>query len=244
MFKRFLAKTSLPGLSLVRMVCQESFILLPTDYKRNELKLEKPMETGPANNVNDFIETLISSYESRIKNIETVFNQSDAITESSFGLLKDFSNSLKDYKAERETINSQLRENLSKNGSLRKKDYNRMMEDVLNRLDEKELEAENYFYQFIEDQKAMTQSLKRGILEVKDNLQNNNTERINNFRAELVNISQALEEKKEVVVNHFLDYQKIHHITIDKFKMLLAKGDRIFVREVKEVHQNLLSEIA
>lgn len=202
------------------------------------------METGPASNVNDFIETLISSYESRIKSIETVFNQSDAITESSFGLLKDFSNSLKAYKAERETINSQLRENLSKNGSLRKKDYNRMMEDVLNRLDEKELEAEKYFYQFIGDQKAMTQSLKKGILEVKDNLQNNNSERINNFRAELVNISQALEEKKEMVVKHFLDYQKIHHKTIDKFKMLLAKGDRIFVREVKEVHQNLLSEIA
>lgn len=202
------------------------------------------METGPASNVNDFIETLISSYESRIKSIETVFNQSDAITESSFGLLKDFSNSLKAYKAERDTINSNLRENLSKNGSLRKKDYNRMMEDVLGKLDEKEMAVEKYFNQFIEDQKAMTQSLKNGILDVKNNLQSNNTQRINNFRAELASISQALEEKKEMVVSHFLDYQKIHQKTIDEFKMLLNKGERIFVREVKEVHQNLLSEIA
>jgi hypothetical protein len=202
------------------------------------------METEPVNKVNDFIETLISSYESRIKSIETVFSQSDAITESSFGLLKDFSNSLKAYKAERDTINSNLRENLSKNGSLRKKDYNRMMEDVLGKLDEKEMAVEKYFNQFIEDQKAMTQSLKNGILDVKNNLQNNNTQRINNFRAELANISQALEEKKEMVVNHFLDYQKIHQKTIGEFKMLLDKGDRIFVREVKEVHQNLLSEIA
>ena len=198
------------------------------------------METLP---LNDFIENLISSYESRLKSIETVFNQSDAITESSFDLLRNFSNSLKTYRTERDEVNSRLRENLAQNGSLRKKDYNRIMESVLNKLNEKELETENYFCQFIEDQKSMMQSLKKGIFEAKDNLQNNNTEKINMFRQELNQIAGELEAKKEIVIQHFIDYQSVHQKTIEKFKMLLAKEDRVFVKEVKEVHQNLLSEI-
>ena len=198
------------------------------------------METLP---LNDFIENLISSYESRLKSIEAVFNQSDAITESSFDLLRNFSNSLKTYRTERDEVNSRLRENLAQNGSLRKKDYNRIMESVLNKLNEKELETENYFCQFIEDQKSMMQSLKKGIFEAKDNLQNNNTEKINMFRQELNQIAGELEAKKEIVIQHFIDYQSVHQKTIEKFKMLLAKEDRVFVKEVKEVHQNLLSEI-
>ena len=198
------------------------------------------METLP---LNDFIENLISSYESRLKSIETVFNQSDAITESSFDLLRNFSNSLKTYRTERDEVNSRLRENLAQNGSLRKKDYNRIMESVLNKLNEKELETENYFCQFIEDQKNMMQSLKKGIFEAKDNLQNNNTEKINMFRQELNQIAGELETKKEIVIQHFIDYQSVHQKTIEKFKMLLAKEDRVFVKEVKEGHQNLLSEI-
>lgn len=201
------------------------------------------METLPLTNVNDFIENLISSYESRIRGIETVFNQSDAITESSFDLLRNFSHSLKTYRTERDEVNSRLRENLAKNGSLRKKDYNRLMESVLNKLNEKELETENYFCQFIEDQKSIMQSLKEGIFKVKDNLQNSNTEKINMFRQELTRISGELEAKKEMVIQHFVDYQSVHQKTIEKFKMLLAKEDRVFVKEVKEVHQNLLNEI-
>ena len=201
------------------------------------------MGTVSLNDVNYFVESLISSYESRISNIEAVFNNSDALNESSFDLLKDFNNSLKDYRTERNTINSQLRENLAKNGSLRKKDYNRMMENVLNKLDEKERETEKYFFQFIEDQKAILRFLKKGILDIKDSIQDDNTKKLITFRQELNHISHELEAKKEAVVQRLLDYQIIHQKTIEKFKMLLAKGDRIFIRDVKEVHRNLLREV-
>jgi len=203
-----------------------------------------PTETVQSSNPNDFIDNLITSYESRIKNIGVIFNQSDSITESSLELLRNFSNSLKDYKNERITINSRLRENLAKNGSLRKKDYNRMMEDILNKLDEKEEEAENLFSQFIDEQRTLTQSLKKGILEIKDNLRNDNSEKISLFRRELSQISQKLETKKTMVVKQFIDYQQVHRRTIGKFKMLLAKGDQIIVRDVKEIHRILLNEIA
>lgn len=201
------------------------------------------MEKILSGNTNDFIENLITSYESRIRNIEIVFNQSDAINESSFSLLKNFGNSLNDYKTERETINSRLRDNLAKNGSLRKKDYDRMMERILNELYEKEVKAENCLHQFIEDQKAMTEFLKIRIFEIKDNLRQDNTEEIKAFRQELSRISCKLEIKKKIFIQQFMECQHLHQKVIGNFKMLLSKGDHIAIRDVKEIHQNLLGEL-
>ncbi|MGE4587563.1 MAG: hypothetical protein AB7D05_09495 [Mangrovibacterium sp.] len=201
------------------------------------------METEPVTNANDFIESLIYSYESRIRSIESVFFKSEAITQSSFNLLNDFNNSLKDYKTERNKINSQLQENLARNVSLRKKDYNRMMSDILNKLDEKEREAEKYFCQFIDEQKVMIQLLENGIPEIKNNFHHDNREKINTFRQELNRISRELETKKERVIRQLRDYQYMHQKTIEKLKMLLAKGGQIFIQDVKEVHRDLLSEM-
>lgn len=191
----------------------------------------------------DLFESLIQSYETRIQNIESVFCKSDDLTQSSYTLLQDFTSSIKNYRAERDTINSLLQENLAKNVSLRKKDYNRMMSDILDKLDEKEQEAEKQFKQFIEEQKAMTQFLKKGVFEIKDHIQENNRERIKVFREELDRISTELEAKKELVIQEFFDYQQMHRLIIEKLKMLLAKGDQVFVHDVKEVHRTLISEI-
>ena len=202
------------------------------------------METAePANNLNDIIDGLIRSYESRIKNIESVFFKSEAIVQSSFDLLQEFNNSLKKYKRERERINSQLQENLAKKVSLRKKDYDLMMNDILNKLDDKELDVEKYFSQFIEEQKFMNQFLKTGVLEIKDGLQNGEHKNIALFRENLSRITVELETKKNMVISQLNDYRDMHRKTIEKLKELLAKGDQIYIRDVKEIHHELLTEI-
>ncbi|MGV8138203.1 MAG: hypothetical protein AB2L20_23585 [Mangrovibacterium sp.] len=198
------------------------------------------METTP---FNDLIDNLIQSYETRIKNIESVFCKSDDLAQSSYTLLQDFTSSIKNYRTERDTINKLLQENLAKNVSLRKKDYNKMMGDILYRLEEKEQEAEKQFNRFIEEQKAMTQFLKKGVFEIKDHIKENNRERIKSFRQELDRISAELELKKELVIQEFCDYQQMHRLIIEKLKMLLAKGNQVYVHDVKEVHRTLISEI-
>jgi hypothetical protein len=235
--ERILAKTSLAVIPEACFARNPSFGTTLNTERPNQ----NPMETAPFSN--DFIESLIQSYETRIQNIESVFCKSDALAQSSYTLLQDFTSSIKNYRTERDTINSLLQENLAKNVSMRKKDYNRMMNDILNRLDEKEQEAEKQFNQFIEEQKAMIQFLKKGVLEIKDHIQDNNRGRIKAFRQELDHISGELELKKELVIQIFCDYQQMHRQVIEKLKMLLAKGDQVFVRDVKEVHRNLLSEI-
>jgi len=192
---------------------------------------------------NDLFESLIQSYEARIQNIESVFCKSDDLAQSSYNLLQDFTSSIKNYRTERAAINSLLQENLAKNVSLRKKDYNRMMGDILDRLNEKEQETEKQFNQFIEQQKAMTQFLKKGVFDIKDHIQENNRERIKSFRQELDRISRELEQKKELVIQEFCDYQQMHRRIIEKLKMLLAKGDQVFVHDVKTVQRTLRNEL-
>jgi hypothetical protein len=199
------------------------------------------METTPF--MNDFLGSLIQSYEARIQNVESVFSKSDTLVQSSYTLLQDFTSSVKNFRRERDAINSLLQENLAKGLSMRKKDYNMLMSDILNSLDKKELEAEKQFNQFMEEQKAMIQFVKKGVLEIKDNHQDNNTERIKTFRQEMDRMSRELELKKELVIQVFYDYQQMHRMVVEKLKMLLAKGNQVVAGDVKEVHRSLLSEI-
>src|ERR1035437_107200 len=87
-------------------------------------------------------------------------------------------NSLNELKIERDTLNKDLCETLAKKGSLRRKDYNSMMEVILNILNEKEKEAENQFLNFIEAQKETAQSLKNSLLDIKDISTQDTEERI------------------------------------------------------------------
>jgi hypothetical protein len=193
--------------------------------------------------VNALIENLISSYEAQINSIESVISKSDAITKSSSDLLNEFSCSLKDLRIERDIINSELRENLAKNGSLRKKDYNRMMEDILNTLDEREREAGESFYEYLDSQKNMVQYIKKGILEVKDYIKQDKGEKIQTFRDKLKQITQEMELKKGTVIQQFINYQNLHIKIVGKLEILLERRDRIFSRDLKEVHCELKNEI-
>jgi len=125
------------------------------------------MSTRPKLNIDGFFDNIITSYETRIQKIQTAFQSSENITESSHFLFDNVHNSLNELKKERDILNSRLCETLAKNGSLRKKDYNTMMSGILGALDEKEREAERQFLNFIEAQKETAQSLKNSLLGIK-----------------------------------------------------------------------------
>ncbi len=220
------------------MIYQDFFIQFNEKFKNNLID----MKETPQASINDFIEDFITSYEARIQKIETIFSTSEAVTESSHVLLKDFQNSLNDLREERTCLNSELRENLAKNGSLRKNDYDKMMEDIFFLLDEKEKEAENQFCQYIEDQKAMARFLRKGILDLKDTESKECKEKIKTFKQELEHILQVQKERKDLVEKKLLDFQTIHNNITKSFKMLLEKGVQVFCKDIKNVKKNVLKE--
>jgi len=201
------------------------------------------MEPATQTNITDFIETLLTSFEVRIQKIETVFSTSEAVNESSHALMNDFQHSLQDLRKERMQLNTMLRENLAKNGSLRKNDYDCLMDELFLLLDQKEKEAEDQFNRYIEDQKAMVSFLRQGILEIKNTEQNNNKEKIEEFKLELETILKAQQHRKEQAIAKFLEFQNINKKITNNFQQLLDQDVQIFCKDIKNVKKHLLEEL-
>jgi hypothetical protein len=201
------------------------------------------MEPTAQNTNIDFIETLLTSFESRIQKIETVFTTSDAVNESSHALMNDFQLSMKELKKERTQLNDLLRENLAKSGSLRKNDYDILMDEIFLLLDEKEKEAESHFYLYIEDQKAMVRFLRQGILDIKNTEKNNNAEKITAFKLHLETILKNQQDRKEGAINKFSEFQNIHKKLTTNFQQLLNQDVHIFCKDIKNIKKHLLEKL-
>lgn len=201
------------------------------------------MEPATQTNITDFIETLLTSFEVRIQKIETVFSTSEAVNESSHALMNDFQHSLQDLRKERMQLNTMLRENLAKNGSLRKNDYDCLMDELFLLLDQKEKEAEDQFNRYIEDQKAMVSFLRQGILEIKNTEQNDNKKKIEEFKLELETILKAQQHRKEQAIAKFLEFQNINKKITNNFQQLLDQDIQIFCKDIKNVKKHLLEEL-
>ena len=200
------------------------------------------MSPQPEINIDGFFDNIISSYETRIKKIQTVFQSSENITESSHSLFDNVHNSLNDLKKERDILNSRLCEILAKNGSLRKKDYNTIMSGILGTLDEKEREAESQFLNFIETQKQTAQSLKNSLLGIKDITSQDNCEKITIIKEQLSQISILNEMRKETVMKTFMDFQQMQNRMMGCLENLLEKGDHILIQDIKRIKDQIIKE--
>lgn len=201
------------------------------------------MNTQPELNIDGFFDNIISSYETRIQKIQTAFQSSENITESSHFLFDNVHSSLNDLRKERDLLNATLCETLAKNGSLRKKDYNTMMSGILCALDEKEKEAETQFLSFIEAQKETAQALKTSLLGIKDITSPDVTEKISLVKVQLSRISELQETRKETVMKSFSDFQKLHNRMIESLNDLLSKGDQIHIHDIKKIKDQLIKEL-
>jgi len=165
------------------------------------------------------------------------------VTESSHALMDDFQYSLRELKKERTQLNTILRENLSKSGSLRKNDYDSLMGELFLLLDEKEKEAEDEFYRYIVEQKMMISQLRQGILEIKNIGQNDNKEKIEKFKLELETILKAQQQRKEHAIAKFMEFQDIHKKITYNFQQLINQDTHVFCKDLKNVKKHLLEEI-
>lgn len=201
------------------------------------------MKTQPELNIDGFFDNIITSYETRVQKIQTAFQSSENITESSYSLFDNVQNSLSDLKKERDNLNIRLCENLAKNGSVRKKDYNTMMSGILGALNEKEREAERQFLNFLEAQKETAQSLKNSLLGIKDITSQDTNGKITIIKEQLSQISKKQEKRKEMVMKTFTDFQQMHNRVMECLETLLEKGNHIMIQDIKKVIDQIKKSI-
>jgi uncharacterized coiled-coil DUF342 family protein len=186
-------------------------------------------------NTDGFFDNIITSYETRIQKIQTAFQSTENITESSHSLFDNVHNSINELKKERDVLNSKLCENLAKNGSVRKKDYNTIMSGILAVLNEKEKEAEKQFLNYIQAQKETAQTLKNSLLGIKDITAEDTNDKIITIKKQLSQISTTQEEEKEMVMKTFTDFQQMHNEMMNFLESLIKKGDQITIQDIKKI---------
>jgi len=172
------------------------------------------------------LENIISSYESRIQSVETFFEITGPI-------FQDFQDSLLNTRAEREKINNQLREKLAQNGSLRKKDFDRMMGIISSYLDESEKEVRQLSQKYLNEQTKLIQRLREGLRDFKDALTEGQAEKVRELQIVIKEILSKQNESKIEVTSKLKDFQQGQQQTSTMLKALLAKGEALRIRHFK-----------
>jgi len=173
-----------------------------------------------ADDIKRLTKEVVFSYESRISEVGIIIDNTYRI--------------LEEFKTKRNEMSNQLKENLAKKGSLRKKDFDSMMEEILSRQDEREKQVKDSLRTFLEEQKEVAQTIKK-------NLAEGEKVRINDFKKILQDI-QARQKGGENEVSMMLkEFQKEHKEMAESLRTLLDKGEVLRAKDFKEMVKNIRS---
>jgi uncharacterized phage infection (PIP) family protein YhgE len=172
------------------------------------------------------LDNVISSYEARIQSVEAFFDTTSQI-------FQGFQESLLNTRAEREKINSQLKENLAHNGSLRKKDFDRMMGIISSHLDESEREVRQLSQKYLNEQTKLVHQLREGLRGFKNALTKDQSEKVKELQTLIKDILSRQDEGKIEVTSKLKEFQRGQQQTSQMLRDLLAKGEKLRIRDFK-----------
>jgi len=161
---------------------------------------------------------IVSSYESRISAVAMSIDSTHRI--------------LEDFKIKRVEISNQLRETLAKEGSLRKKDFNEMMKDILSHQDEREKQVRDSLKTFLEEQKRIAEIIKKNLAEGKK-------VKINDFKKMLQDIQARQKTREDEVKTMLKEFRKEYEEMATSLRSLLDKAEAIRIKDFKETIKNI-----
>jgi len=169
---------------------------------------------------------IVSSYEAKIRSIGAIFD-------TTHQLLQDFQGSFLDTKQEREKLRAELRENLAKNESLRKKDFDNMMQEILSIQERGEKEVRNLLNNYLNEQKEMAHTLRNNLAKVKDALAKGDAGMVKEIQVVIKGILANQEERKEKAIFKLKEFQKDQQQMTKRLEELLAKGKELRIKDLK-----------
>jgi soluble cytochrome b562 len=179
-----------------------------------------------AANNESILEDIIFSYETRIQSIEAFF-------EATHQVFQGFQDSLVNTRQEREKINSQLRESLAKNGSLRRKDFDKMMNVISLHLDESEQQVRKLSQEYLGEQTKLMQQLREGLRNFKDALTKGQVQKVRELQTLIKEILTRQGESKIEVTSKLKEFQQGQQQTSEMLGDLLARGKELRIRDFK-----------
>ncbi len=178
--------------------------------------------------MNSIVNDEISIYEDEIQNVSSAFDVAHE-------LIDDFQNSYLDVKQESDKINVALRENFAKNNSLRRKDFNNMVKDILSIQEEQEKEIRDLLKVYLNEQKELMHSLIENLGKFKNACIKQESTEIKELHILISQIILKQEKRKDEVTSKLKEFQKEQQNVAQKFKELLAKGNDLRIKEFKSM---------
>ncbi|MEK7274265.1 MAG: hypothetical protein AAB110_03330 [Candidatus Desantisbacteria bacterium] len=174
------------------------------------------------------VENVIFSYEIRIQGIESIFDTTQQTIE-------DFQEPAFNIRKEREKINTLLRDTLSMNEHLRKKDFDRMMDNILPIQENREEEVRSLLKSYLDEQKEMAHIMRENLSRFKDSLVKGETKRIEEFQVLFKEILAQQEGRKKKITSRLKEFQKEQQEMMTKLETLLSKGKDLRIMDLKEM---------
>lgn len=174
----------------------------------------------------NILDSIISSYEARIQSVEAFF-------ETTGQIFQDFQDHLLNTRTEREKINNQLRENLARNGSLRKKDFDRMMGVISSHLDENEQEVRQLSQKYLNEQTKLVHQLRESLREFKDALTEGHAQKVKELQILIKKILFRQDESRNEVTLKLKEFHQGQQQTSKMLRDLLAKGEKLRIKDFK-----------
>jgi len=196
------------------MVSQE----IPVLTLSERLKNSRGRTMNVTEDMKKIAEELVSSYQSKISTIGIIINDT-------YKLLEDF-------KTRRNEMSNQLRETLAKEESLRKRDFDNMMENVLTHQEEREKEVKCLLKTFFEEQREIAELIKKS-------LTGDEKIRINDFKKMLQDIQVKQKARENEVSTALRQFQAEYKEMAESLRSLLNKGEAMRIKDFKEMVKNV-----
>ena len=156
--------------------------------------------------------SIIDSYEMRVSTVNTLMVQANNI--------------LKAFQVELQEMVALLRDNLAKSESLRKKDFEHMIKDVIERRMQREQEAEQSFKLFQEEEEEM-------IARLRDIIFSGNSSSSNDIEAIREDILKRQKMREKKIVKSLKRFQAEQEELKFALKKLLSKGENVKTKDFK-----------
>ena len=158
--------------------------------------------------------SIIDSYEIRVSTVTMLMTQAN--------------NLLKSFQIEMKEMITQLRDNLAKSESLRKKDFDIMIRALVDRMREIEQEAEDRFIQFQQEESEMIGRFRRLVSGESPAV----TEDMETLREDVLTRQK---ERERRIVNGLKQFQIAQEELRSGLKTLLLKGHGVRIKDLKQM---------
>ena len=164
------------------------------------------------NDLRALANSIIDSYEMRVKTVGALMNQANQLLGS--------------FQLEIEDMMAGLRNNLAKSESLRKKDFDNMMSNVIELCQRTEEEAEENLSRFQVEEEEMISRLRNIVL----NVSHSSLEDIKAIREDIL---KRQKEREKAIIRALKRFQIEQEDIRVALRNLLSKGENVKVKDLK-----------